>query len=261
VDADPHAAWGDRTPLYDDEGRLALVFTLTESTRGGRPWVDGVWRPAGIPVERACELALSAFADHAFSTSDAALADALASSGATWRRHAHTMTHDLVSVPAAHVGPVSVSGLDSAAVHELADPLGATAFAAYPPGHPDHRLAHVDQAVAEMKAIADGLVLGPLLDVSCLAVVGTAVVGACLVVDRPGAPPDGGPWVVDVFRDPAVQVHGVGTALLAGSLERARDDGLAGLSLVVSHDNGPARRLYDRLGFVQTSQSWTLLLP
>ena len=71
---------------------------------------------------------------------------------------------------------------------------------------------------------------------------------------------DGGPWVLDVFRDPAARLGGIGRALLVHTLLAARDSGLPALSLVVSHANTPARRLYDALGFVVTSESRTLVV-
>lgn len=45
--------------------------------------------------------------------------------------------------------------------------------------------------------------------------------------------------------------RGVGTALLRALLDRADDEGLEGVSLSVEADN-PARRLYERSGFVLT---------
>ena len=109
--------------------------------------------------------------------------------------------------------------------------------------------------------IGRGEVLGPLMDVTRVAVKGGQIVGACLVVDREGTPPDGGPWVIDIFRDPSSPVRGVGTALLGAVLAAARSARLNGVSLAVSHQNTRALGLYTRLGFVDTGQSWTLSLP
>jgi ribosomal protein S18 acetylase RimI-like enzyme len=115
--------------------------------------------------------------------------------------------------------------------------------------------------VAALHRVAAGEVLGPLLDVSTVASLEGAVVGACLVVEREGAPPDGGPWVLDIFRNPACTVRGIGAALLVASLQLARRQQLPGLSLAVSHANATARRLYARLGFVEVSAGRTLLVP
>jgi ribosomal protein S18 acetylase RimI-like enzyme len=55
--------------------------------------------------------------------------------------------------------------------------------------------------------------------------------------------------------------RGVAGELLARLIERARADGLPGVSLSVEPDN-PARRLYERLGFEKVGEvggSWTML--
>jgi len=258
---DPYRHWGDRTPLADDDG-LVLVLSLAESTRTDRPWADGLWRPSTVVLGRAVEMARTALAGYTVSTGDEELAGALLADGADPVRHAHTMTHDLTAVPAAAVEPsVLIGPLDAAGLRRRAAALGAVALAAYPAGHPDHEHDRPEDAIAELDAIAGGRMLGPFLEVSTLARVGDRTVGACLVVDRPGSAPDGGPWVIDVFRDPSVPVRGIGAALLGASLHRAADAGLASLSLVVSHGNASAMRLYRRLGFVGTGRSWTVRLP
>ena len=106
-----------------------------------------------------------------------------------------------------------------------------------------------------------GEILGPMIPESRIALADGAIVGACLVVDRPGIPPHGGPWVVDIFRDPDSRAQGIGTALLTSVLAAGREAGLPGLSLVVTHDNERAHRLYRHLGFVDVQESWTLTLP
>ena len=55
--------------------------------------------------------------------------------------------------------------------------------------------------------------------------------------------------------------RGVGRGLITRLLDRARADGLSGVSLSVEPDN-PARGLYERLGFVKVGEvggAWTLL--
>jgi ribosomal protein S18 acetylase RimI-like enzyme len=61
--------------------------------------------------------------------------------------------------------------------------------------------------------------------------------------------------VVPTFRG-----QGIGTALLAGLVERARHEGFDALSLSVSPEN-PAVRLYERAGFVRVEsrdRHWTI---
>jgi len=117
--------------------------------------------------------------------------------------------------------------------------------AAYPPDHPDHGAIPGDDADV-LAAIIDGEQYGPLLAGSGLAVSADgAVVGAVLLATlEGGAPPVYGPWVIDVFRDPAWR--GVGRALMRRALALADYDTLG---LIVTEGNDPARRLYESLGF------------
>lgn len=50
---------------------------------------------------------------------------------------------------------------------------------------------------------------------------------------------------------PGAQGQGMGTALLSEAIAGARARGVARVFLEVAADNGPARVLYDRAGFVQ----------
>jgi GNAT superfamily N-acetyltransferase len=258
---DPFAHLPARTPLYDGD-RLVLVFTLEESLRSGRPWADVAWRPPDVPPDLAAEAALTALGGYAFSTIDAALVEALAARGGTELRHAHTMTHSLDAVPEVAI-PVNaeISRLTRDALEADADGLAAVTVAAYPPEHPDHE--HVDPAASarELRAFAAGEILGPFLDVSTIARVDGEVAGACIVVDREGEPPDGGPWIVDVFRDPSRDVKGLGAALIAAALHACRQAGLPGLGLAVTHANTQAYGVYRRLGFTDAVEAWTLALP
>jgi GNAT superfamily N-acetyltransferase len=260
---DPLAHWPDRTALTDRSGHTVLVYTLAEGTRSGRPWADGVWRPDDVSVEDAVVGSLSGLPGFAVSTSDRALVTGWLAGGASTLRHAHTMTHDLSSVPEA-------PGLDSSAhvyaigadqILRHAHRLGELNFAAYPPDHPDHAHASVADAVREMEAVSRGELLGPVLPVSQVAVADRTIIGAALIVDRPGAAPEGGPWVLDIFRDRTSPLRGVGRALLTAVLLAGRDQGLPSITLVVSHTNANAFALYESLGFVDQEQSWTLALP
>ncbi len=239
-----------------------LVFSLAESTRDARPWADGAWRPDDVPVEDAAAEALRQLAGYAVSTSDQALVQAWTSAGAQTLRHAHVLWHDLAAIsPHAAPDEVEVHPVSAAQVARHAKALAKANLAAYPVGHPDHEHETLEAARDEMLAISRGELLGPVLPVSQIALYGGRLVGAAIIVDRPGAAPDGGPWVLDIFRDPASPAKGVGRALLTAVLAAARDAGLPSMTLVVSHTNTNARALYESLGFVDHSQSWTLALP
>jgi GNAT superfamily N-acetyltransferase len=259
--SDPFAQLPTRTPLYDGD-RLVLVFSLAEMLRGALPWADLAWRPPDVPAELAAEVALSALGGYAFSTTDPALTSALTARGAAELRHAHTMTHSLDPLPAA--APPSGTTIERLGRDDLigfAAELAAVSVAAYPSGHPDHE--HADPATArrELLAYAGGDVIGPFLDVSTVARAAGRAAGACIVVDRPGGPPDAGPWIVDVFRAPALAGTGLGSALIASTLAACREAGLSSLGLAVTDANAPARSSYRRLGFTDDAEGWTLALP
>lgn len=261
-DGDPYAESGFRTALYDDRGGVALVVSLAEVTRDGRPWADNAWRPDGVSERRAADAVLLGLAGHAVSTSDAGLAGALAESGAVEMRHAHVMSHPLTSVPDVPTPPgINVQPLSADQLAHHAERLGEIHHRAYPPDHPDHEFSEVAAAVREIRGIGLGQILGPFMGQSTVALLGDEVVGACLLVHRDGIPPEGGPWVVDVFRDRGTLVKGVGGALVAGAIAQCLVSRHPGLSLVVSHRNATALALYDELGFVHHEESWTLGLP
>jgi len=272
---DPYADLGDRTTLGDDVHDVLLVFSRTQSAEDETAWADGAWADsAWVPnqdlVGPAAEVALHALAGWLLSTADPVLTAALLSGGATIRRHAHTMTHGLKSLPVArdanpgatgHAAGLLVEPLTAAQAERHAARLGAVHLRAYPPGHPDALNRDAAAAAAHVRSIARGEPLGRLLAASRVALAAHTLVGACLVVERAGIPPYGGPWIIDLFRDPHCPASGVGWALLESSLVAARDARLAGLSLAVSHANERARRLYLRSGFAEVEESWTLALP
>jgi ribosomal protein S18 acetylase RimI-like enzyme len=263
--SDPLADWPDRTPLCDESGTLVLVFSASESVRDAIPWADGVWVEPAVDRAYAVEVALQAMPGWLFSTSDPLLAQATLAAGATERRHALTLSRSVTGPPLPALGggsgEVRVEPLTPAQVDRHALTLGAINHRAYPADHPDAFDGDQAAAVSQLRAIARGELLGLMLPESRVALVDGRIVGACLVVDRPGDPPHSGPWVIDIFRDPQCPVRGVGTALLHATLNAAAEAGLPALSLAVSHGNTAARRLYERLGFTEVGESWTLVLP
>ncbi len=260
-DIDPYADTADRTVMADAAGALLFTYTVTESARTAQPWADQVWRPSDVTVEAVCETAMAAFPGWRLATADTALVAALERSGATELRHAHTMTHPLVDLPdVRRVEGLRVEQLTVVMLDEHADELGAMHVAAFPADHPDAIDGDAAARAEQLRATGRGELLGPLMDVSRAAWARDLLVGACLVVDRPGRPPHAGPWVIDVFRDPGAP-SGVGEALLAEAMRAAAGHGLAALSLAVSHDNVRARTVYARLGFRDVLEDWTVELP
>lgn len=56
-------------------------------------------------------------------------------------------------------------------------------------------------------------------------------------------------WLEDLFVRDEARGSGLGLALTLGALDRARDRGCARVELDVNESNGPARNLYEGLGF------------
>jgi GNAT superfamily N-acetyltransferase len=176
------------------------------------------------------------------------LARALLAAGATQRRHARLMTHDLRDVPA-QVDPRVVP------LAATADELVPSHHAAYRPEHPDYELS---QDVSAIGKLLRGELVGPLLPASRMAIAEGRIVGAAILNDFPGEPPTAGPWLSELFRDPAVP--GIGRELLRGALAAAAADGLPALGLVVSGGN-PAGELYLDEGFRTVREDISVTLP
>jgi GNAT superfamily N-acetyltransferase len=177
-----------------------------------------------------------------------ALARALLDAGAVRRRHARLMTHDLREVPAEvdpRVVPLAAS----------ADELIPSHRAAYRPDHPDYLLSQDTSAIGQLLR---GELVGPLLAASRMAVVEERIVGAAILNDFPGEPPFAGPWLSELFRDPAVR--GIGRELLRGALAAAAADGLPALGLAVTGGN-PAAELYLDEGFRTVREDISVTLP
>lgn len=66
-------------------------------------------------------------------------------------------------------------------------------------------------------------------------------------------------YVQAVAVDPVRQGLGIGSLLLDAARERAIDAGAAHLALDVAESNVDARRLYERIGFVETARSARVL--
>jgi ribosomal protein S18 acetylase RimI-like enzyme len=258
---DPLADWPNREVLADSGGRRILVYSRYERMNG-QPWADGVWLPPDVDPDAAADLAASAWAGWACSSSHPELVQSLLARAATELRHAHQLTHPLTDLPLQVPGGIAVVPLDARTLAARSYEVGSAAWHAYPPGHPDHDWVDIAAAERSMRRVAAGEVLGPLLNASTVALgADDAVLGACLVVEREGPVPDGGPWILDVFRDPTAPFRGVGSAVIRAALRSLAEVGAPALGLAVTHANAGARQVYERLGFVQVSESWTVTLP
>jgi ribosomal protein S18 acetylase RimI-like enzyme len=256
---DPLGDWPNRETLTTD-GTTVLWWSRGDADRDGLPWADGAVRPDGVDVADCAEAVLRDLSGWALSTSDQELVRALEAHRARVLRSALSMSLPLTEEPALRGVPdhISLGALTAGDLAERADEIGAGAFRAY---GSDHGWVDATEAAAFMRRAAAGEVLGPLLDSSVVATRGEAIVGACLVTNREGEPPFGGPWLLDIFRDPDDPAKGIGGAMLAHAGRSLRSVGLAALSLAVSAENEQAVALYRSLGFEQLGQSWTLALP
>ncbi|MFE9661079.1 GNAT family N-acetyltransferase [Streptomyces sp. NPDC005955] len=239
----------ERQVLTDPEGQPLLTYVRGE--RAGRPWADLV-RVTGtadpIPV------VLAALSGWVVSGS-VQLGEELIRHGARTLRHAHGMRRDLVAEPLVAV-PLP-HGARVVPCDRSPRALLPAWRAAFGPGHPDHHPGTDEEAYAErLVPLLDGTVLGPVLPSSVLAVdPADRVLAGVIVTDRGGQP-----WIAEVFRAPGDRYAGLGAALLRHALADAADRGLTSVELAVT-DGNPARRGYERLGFVRTSTALTVVVP
>ncbi|GAA3800887.1 hypothetical protein GCM10022226_20600 [Sphaerisporangium flaviroseum] len=242
-----------RQTITDRVGRPVLSYV--EGTRDGRPYAD----LAQVLGPGAVEVILRELPGWVVS-GDEALGRSLLAAGAKRLRHAHTYSRDLRAEPAppqwaeTGYGVVACDAVPAAEVF----PVWRSA---YPPGHPDHH-ATDDTAALELDLapMLAGTSYGPMLPCGGLLLRGERVVAGVLVGELHGDLPFGGPWVLDVFRDPSPEFAGLGSVMLRRALALATLHGLPALGLAVS-DGNPARRVYERLGFRHTMSSITVIVP
>jgi GNAT superfamily N-acetyltransferase len=217
--------------LHDDDG--TPIARYLDVGRGTADLIEPT-----VPVERALPVVLRELRGMRVAGS-IELGRALIAAGAQPLRHAHIYSHTL------EVRPEEPPGLRP--LDRPAEDLLAAYDTAFPPGHPDR----TDPALLHL----DGLIAEGLLDESGIALDGDAVIGAILVGELHEAePPLGGPWVMELFRDP--RHPGVGRALLERALARVQGPTLG---LAVTEGN-PAMRLYERVGFRRLVTSLTVQL-
>ncbi|OPG11732.1 GNAT family N-acetyltransferase [Microbispora sp. GKU 823] len=225
------------------------VFSYLEGVRDGSPWAYAI-EDIGAG---AADTITSRMPGWAVSV-PAELGRALLDRGARLLRHMHVMLCDLpIARPVAGTAP---DGFRVVPCDRSPAEIFPAWFAAYPPGHPDHRPRDGEKALKEeLVPLLSGEEIGPLLPCSVLAVRDEGeVVGGVLVTDS-----NRGPWIADVFRHPDRSPRGLGALMLSTALVRAGADGLTGMGLVVTEGN-PARRVYERLGFQVVAGTMTVMI-
>jgi GNAT superfamily N-acetyltransferase len=248
----------ERTTLVDERGRSLLTYL--PGTRNGQPWADLVELADDVSVDQAVSALLRSRAGWAVS-SHQDFGQALVDRGATILRHAHAMSWDLVAAPvrsswrtmtlpdALHLGQVTPDARRIVRSHALA----------YPAMHPDHDML---TDAAALQRVLDGEWVGTLSTTASAWICDESdeVVAGLTVTVKEGGPPFAGPWVADVWRIPTDQTRGLGAVLLRRAAAVLLEEGFISLGLAVTAGN-PARRLYERLGFVTTDSSMTVSLP
>jgi GNAT superfamily N-acetyltransferase len=229
-----------RTVLLDTAGTPVGRYERLE--RDGAVYADLFTREPGVTVQRAADAVLGRLRGMRIA-GDEPLGRALIAAGGRPIRHAHLMSRDLEGNPAPERWP-EPPGARLTDVDRPAADLVDAFRAAYPPGHPDHRVETRQRSLADLETWISGRDFGPLLAGSGLAIARDgSVAGAILLGTLPGDPPENGPWVIELFRHPAHR--GIGRPLLQRALALAT---VPALGLIVTEGN-PARALYEDLGF------------
>jgi hypothetical protein len=231
------------------------VLSYTEAIRDGRPWADRarVLNTGAVPavLEQLAGWYVSGEPD---------FGRELVAAGAEMVRHAHSMFVDLVAdPPPAPWSTVPLpNGITLTPVNRPAAEIFAVAEAAYGPGHADRRYDRRTRVDREdsFAALLAGHAIGPMSPISSLAVDATDTpVGLLAIAERTPVLP----WIAQLIRRPGDDLRGLGEAMLRRGLVDVAAAGYAELGLAVS-DGNPARRLYERLGFVVRETSVTVLI-
>jgi hypothetical protein len=189
------------------------------------------------------------------SVQDAELAAVMAGAGLVLKRSLWPMVHRLRDVP--HLPP---RGAELVRPMEDADvePLARVLLRAYPPGTADEFVGGFDEAVEEIRLCLGDPVNPVLAEATKVVVRDGGPVALALVWDCT-EPPDEGPFLAHVFRDPLA--IGAGSVVLSAVLQTLRDLGRDHLRLSVTEANDAARRAYLRLGFESGPLTSSYLMP
>jgi GNAT superfamily N-acetyltransferase len=243
--------------IVDAEG--VPVAQCVEIGRLGPPRVEFL-RPLRGPAA-AVGPVMHELAGFRCSCVDADLSAALVAAGAKQLRTFSFMSIDLQQTPKLWTDTplpdgVAVRPLTESDVDELTE----LELRAFPPGHVDH---HSDDEntvrQSNFERITDPA--RPLMPHALLALHGAAAVGVVTTQFVGRIPGMEGPWLTNVARDPDTRWAGLGAAMISSVLTALRHDGYAQAFLAVT-DGNPARRVYERVGFVDfTRASFLALSP
>jgi GNAT superfamily N-acetyltransferase len=239
------------------------VLRYVPELREGTPIADLASVAPHRTAAAAATAAIAQLPGWLLATDDLVFASRLVKVGAKPRRHALMMQCDLRD--STHVVDVD----SRFTLRPLPTTKDARAWAtilpswraAFPADHPDHFGGDDPLAIAFLRRLVDGSELGPLHRSTTLLVDegGTAVAGIMVNI-RSQDPPLGGPWIADLWRDPALRGSGGGAMLISHSKHLLAEDGYACLGLTVTAGN-PARSTYLAQGFRTVTESQTVLLP
>lgn len=175
----------------------------------------------------------------------------------TVERHFYRMALDLTGGPI-DTPPLPPGFALEPMTNEWLAAYGDVVVRAYTSDHVDHRPDDADPILAArvIEAALRGDELEPWLPAASAHVRhrGGNIVAAIVISDRSagepesGNPDPAGPWINDVFVDPAVAGRRLGSALIVHAANRLAAADRTQLRLAVTHGN-PAIRMYERLGF------------
>ena len=170
-----------------------------------------------MPVERALPAILAELRGWRIA-GDEVLGRALVAAGGIQARHAHVYSHDLTGE---RPEPHPPAGITLTPMDRPAADLLPAYLAAHPVDHVDGPVIAGEDSGRHLAGILEGS-LGPMLSGSGVAVDADGRVAGAILVTRLGGAesPFGGPWVMELFRDP--RDRGAGRALLERALARHR---------------------------------------
>jgi len=243
-----------RWSTLDVHGRSVLRYVA--GMRDGRPLAD----LAEPLTSDAAGLVIEALPGWVIASSDRAFVTDLTAHGARLTRHRYVMSAPTAPHADAPLDPPS--GIHLVPLREVSvDQLLPSWLAAYPDGHVDHESGSTQDIIDTCwDHLADPQWWTTMHRSTAIAFSADTIVGGIIVDIRPQPVPFGGPWLSDIWRRPGHGNRGLGTWLIARAMRLLYDDGLQTLGLSVTHGN-PARRIYDRVGFVEKLESWTLRVP